>query len=64
MVKLSLQMGLGLAYCLLRLSAISARFFWSTENVVKHTCELEIIDPCTGAETIRHEIVEFHIGRN
>ncbi|PON65893.1 Sodium/calcium exchanger membrane region [Parasponia andersonii] len=45
---------LGLAYCFIGLSAITARFFRSMENVVKHTHEVVVIDPYTGAETIRH----------
>lgn len=48
---------LGLAYCFLGLSAITARFFRSMENVVKHTRKVVEIDPCTGEEIIRHEKV-------
>lgn len=48
---------LGLAYCFIGLSAITARFFRSMENVVKHTKEVEEIDPVTHAKTIRHEKV-------
>lgn len=48
---------LGLAYCFIGLSAITARFFRSMENVVKHTREVVVIDPNTGAETIMHEKV-------
>lgn len=48
---------LGLAYCFLGLSAITARFFRSMENVVKHTRKVVDIDPYTGEEIIRHEKV-------
>ena len=48
---------LGLAYCFIGLSAITARFFRSMENVVKHSREVVVIDPYTGAETIKHEKV-------
>ncbi|XP_026445162.1 magnesium/proton exchanger-like [Papaver somniferum] len=48
---------LGVAYCFIGLSAITARFFRSMENVVKQTREVEYIDPITNAETIRHEKV-------
>ncbi|KAG8389497.1 hypothetical protein BUALT_Bualt02G0235600 [Buddleja alternifolia] len=46
-----------LAYCFLGLSAITARFFRSMENVVKHTRAIEEIDPCTNTEFVRHEKV-------
>ncbi|GAU43754.1 hypothetical protein TSUD_36480 [Trifolium subterraneum] len=48
---------LGLAYCFFGLSAITARFFQSMENVVKHTREVVVIDPVTKAEIITHEKV-------
>ncbi|GKU86860.1 hypothetical protein SLEP1_g1333 [Rubroshorea leprosula] len=48
---------LGLAYCFIGLSAITARFFRSMENVVKHTREVVYIDPQTKAEIIREEKV-------
>lgn len=48
---------LGVAYCFIGLSAITARFFRSMENVVKQTREVVYIDPITNAETIRHEKV-------
>ncbi|KAA8549155.1 hypothetical protein F0562_000839 [Nyssa sinensis] len=48
---------LGLAYCFIGLSAITARFFRSMENVVKHTRTVVEIDPCTNAEFVRHEKV-------
>uniref|UniRef100_A0A803NQU3 Sodium/calcium exchanger membrane region domain-containing protein n=1 Tax=Cannabis sativa TaxID=3483 RepID=A0A803NQU3_CANSA len=48
---------LGLAYCFLGLSAITARFFRSMETVVKHTRQVVVTDPSTGEETIRHEKV-------
>lgn len=48
---------LGLAYCFLGLSAITARFFKSMENVVKHTREVVEVDPVTKTEVIRHEKV-------
>ncbi|XP_045833344.1 magnesium/proton exchanger isoform X2 [Trifolium pratense] len=48
---------LGLAYCFIGLSAITARFFQSMENVVKHSREVVVIDPVTKAEIITHEKV-------
>ncbi|KAI3930273.1 hypothetical protein MKW92_033850 [Papaver armeniacum] len=48
---------LGVAYCFIGLSAITARFFRSMENVVKQTREVVYIDPITNVETIRHEKV-------
>lgn len=48
---------LGLAYCFLGLSAITARFFLSMENVVKHTRKVVDIDPYTNTEIVRHEKV-------
>ncbi|KAI3966916.1 hypothetical protein MKX01_017567 [Papaver californicum] len=47
----------GVAYCFIGLSAITARFFRSMENVVKQTREVVHIDPITNTETIRHEKV-------
>ncbi|XP_068660454.1 magnesium/proton exchanger [Aristolochia californica] len=46
---------LGLAYCFIGLSAITARFFRSMEQVVKHTRQIVEKDPLTNAELIRHE---------
>ncbi|KAL2991833.1 hypothetical protein AAZX31_10G018000 [Glycine max] len=46
-----------LAYCFIGLSAITARFFQSMENVVKHTRKVVEVDPVTKTETIRHEKV-------
>ncbi|KAL5561448.1 hypothetical protein UlMin_031195 [Ulmus minor] len=48
---------LGLAYCFLGLSAITARFFRSMESVVKHSREVVTVDPYTGAETKKQEKV-------
>ncbi|XP_058076128.1 magnesium/proton exchanger 1 isoform X2 [Magnolia sinica] len=48
---------LGLAYCFIGLSAITARFFRSMENVVKHTREVVKIDPDTKTEVIKHQKV-------
>jgi len=48
---------IGLAYCFIGLSAITARFFQSMENVVKHTRKVVEVDPVTKTETIRHEKV-------
>lgn len=48
---------LGLAYCFIGLSAITARFFRSTENVVKHSRTVVEIDPLTNTEIVRHEKV-------
>lgn len=46
-----------LAYCFIGLSAITARFFRSMENIVKQTREVVEIDPATKVETRRHEKV-------
>lgn len=46
---------LALAYCFLGLSAITARFFQSMENIVKHTREVVEIDPVTNTKVIRRE---------
>ncbi|TKY52514.1 Magnesium/proton exchanger [Spatholobus suberectus] len=48
---------LGLAYCFIGLSAITARFFQSMENVVKHSRKIVEADPVTKTETIRYEKV-------
>lgn len=48
---------LGLAYCFIGLSAITARFFRSMENVVKQTRKVVEIDPSTNAEIVRYEKV-------
>ncbi|XP_020201900.1 magnesium/proton exchanger [Cajanus cajan] len=48
---------LGLAYCFIGLSAITARFFKSMENVVKHTRKVVEVDPVTKTETVRFEKV-------
>ncbi|KAJ6723413.1 SODIUM/CALCIUM EXCHANGER [Salix koriyanagi] len=48
---------LGLAYCFIGLSAITARFFLSMENVVKHSRKVVEIDPHTNAEVIKYEKV-------
>ncbi|CAN1196361.1 Magnesium/proton exchanger [Linum perenne] len=48
---------LGLAYCFVGLSAITARFFRSMENVVKHSREVVEIDPYTKTEVVRREKV-------
>lgn len=48
---------MGLAYCFIGLSAITARFFRSMENVVKHSRKVVEIDPDTNAEIIRYEKV-------
>ncbi|KAF6155568.1 hypothetical protein GIB67_004562 [Kingdonia uniflora] len=47
----------GLAYCFFGLSAITARFFRSMENVVKHTREIVDIDPSTNTNVVRREKV-------
>lgn len=46
---------LGLAYCFVGLSAITARFFRSMENIVKQTREVVEIDPLTNARQIKQE---------
>lgn len=48
---------LGLAYCFIGLSAITARFFRSMETVVKHSRTVVEIDPLTNCEVVRHEKV-------
>ncbi|KAK6940999.1 Sodium/calcium exchanger membrane region [Dillenia turbinata] len=47
----------GLAYCFFGLSTITARFFRSMENVVKHESKVVEIDPDRNTETIRYEKV-------
>lgn len=47
----------GLAYCFIGLSAITARFFRSMENIVKHSRRVVEIDPYTNAEIVRYEKV-------
>lgn len=48
---------LGLAYCFIGLSAITARFFRSMENVVKHSRKVVVKDPDTNIESVRYEKV-------
>lgn len=48
---------LGLAYCFIGLSAITARFFRSMENVVKQTRKVVEIDPQTKSVLIKEEKV-------
>lgn len=48
---------IGLAYCFIGLSAITARFFRSMENVVKHSRKVVYIDPQTNTEIVKHEKV-------
>lgn len=48
---------LGLAYCFIGLSSITARFFRSMENVVKQSRKVVEIDPVTKAEVVRYEKV-------
>ncbi|KAG5567752.1 hypothetical protein RHGRI_003062 [Rhododendron griersonianum] len=48
---------LGLAYCFIGLSAITARFFRSMEAVVKHGRTVVEIDPLTNREVVRQEKV-------
>ncbi|XP_019234853.1 PREDICTED: magnesium/proton exchanger isoform X2 [Nicotiana attenuata] len=48
---------LGLAYCFIGLSAITARFFRSMESVVKHSRTVETIDPRTGTKIVKDEKV-------
>ncbi|XAR61343.1 hypothetical protein NMG60_11035020 [Bertholletia excelsa] len=48
---------LGLAYCFIGLSAITARFFESMEHVVKQTRKVVEIDPLTDTKSVRHEKV-------
>lgn len=48
---------LGLAYCFIGLSAITARFFRSMESVVKHSRAVETIDPLTKKKIVKNEKV-------
>ncbi|XP_052196793.1 magnesium/proton exchanger-like isoform X2 [Diospyros lotus] len=48
---------LGLAYCFIGLSAITARFFRSMETVVKHSRTVVETNPSTNEKTVRHEKV-------
>lgn len=48
---------LGLAYCFIGLSSITARFFRSMETVVKHSWTVVEIDPLTNSEVVRQEKV-------
>lgn len=48
---------LGLAYCFIGLSAITARFFKSMENVVKHSRKVVSVDPITKDEVITYKKV-------
>lgn len=48
---------LGLAYCFIGLSAITARFFRSMESVVKHSRTVETIDPLTNTKAVKNEKV-------
>ncbi|TYI55244.1 hypothetical protein E1A91_D11G128300v1 [Gossypium mustelinum] len=48
---------LGLAYCFIGLSAITARFFRSMENIVKHSRTVVEVDPHTNTEIIKQEKV-------
>ncbi|KAB2056721.1 hypothetical protein ES319_A11G122500v1 [Gossypium barbadense] len=48
---------LGLAYCFIGLSAITARCFRSMENVVKHSRTVVEVDPHTNTEIIKQEKV-------
>lgn len=48
---------LGLAYCFIGLSAITARFFKSMENVVKHSRKVVSVDPVTKAQVITYKKV-------
>lgn len=46
-----------LAYCFIGLSAITARFFKSMENVVKHSRKVVSVDPITRAQVITYRKV-------
>lgn len=48
---------LALAYCFFGLSAITARFFRSMENIVKHARKIENIVPCTNTKVVKYEKV-------
>ncbi|XP_044492928.1 magnesium/proton exchanger isoform X3 [Mangifera indica] len=47
----------GLAYCFIGLSSITAHFFRSMENIVKHSRRVVEIDPCSNAKIVRYEKV-------
>ncbi|KAL6907841.1 hypothetical protein ACP4OV_002011 [Aristida adscensionis] len=46
-----------LAYCFIGLSAITARFFKSMENIMKHSREVVTIDPQTNKPVVKREKV-------
>jgi len=46
-----------LAYCFIGLSAITARFFKSMEQIMRHSREVVIIDPHTKEPVVKHEKV-------
>ncbi|EES10216.1 magnesium/proton exchanger 1 [Sorghum bicolor] len=46
-----------LAYCFIGLSAITARFFKSMEQIMKHSREVVVIDPHTKEPVVKHEKV-------
>lgn len=48
---------LALAYCFFGLSAITARFFRSMENIVKHARKIVNIVPCTNTKVVKYEKV-------
>ena len=48
---------MGLAYCFIGLSAITARFFRSMENVVKHSRKVVEIDRYNNTKIVRYEKV-------
>lgn len=48
---------IALAYCFIGLSSITARFFRSMENIVKHSRKIVEIDPSTGTELVKYEKV-------
>ncbi|XP_020080903.1 magnesium/proton exchanger 1-like isoform X2 [Ananas comosus] len=48
---------LALAYCFFGLSAITARFFRSMENIVKHARKIVNTVPCTNTKVVKYEKV-------
>nr|CAB3490497.1 unnamed protein product [Digitaria exilis] len=48
---------IALAYCFIGLSAITARFFKSMEQIMKHSREVVSIDPFTNAPVLKKEKV-------
>ncbi|MQM02581.1 hypothetical protein Taro_035347 [Colocasia esculenta] len=50
-----------LAYCFVGLSSITARFFRSMENVVKHSRDVVTVDPVTGEEVVRRDKVWSYV---